>query len=87
MEELEQDDPGGCQEAINGKEGKPRASSPRHLSVGALGDGCLVLTCSGMGEVGDRARTEPHAGGLSRGLPGSDVNPQSLFFTAFKDGC
>lgn len=37
--------------------------------------------------LGDRARTEPHAAGLSRGLPGSEVNSQSLFCTAFEDGC
>lgn len=37
--------------------------------------------------LGDRARTELHAGGLSRALPGSKVNSQSLFFTAFEDRC
>lgn len=48
--ELEQDDPGGYEGATNGKEGQPRASSPRHLSMGALADGCLFWTCSGVGE-------------------------------------
>lgn len=46
--------------------------------------GLLVLVWV---RAGDRARPGPHAGGLSRGLPGSEVNSQSLFLTSFEDGC
>lgn len=51
MGELEQDDPEGSEGATKRKEGQPRVSRPRHFSMGALGDGCLFWTCSGVGEA------------------------------------